>query len=553
MSVASDPVTPARRTRLGRSAVILAAIWVLGLLALSSIVVFENRVDATRRAQVVIADLRNEQGDVLAVAFSPALAGASDAQSREQTAFQLAAAKRTYTASLRSVSGFGNDAATTRIRRASARYFALVDRLSGLVASGEVGQGQAVLLLGRSEAPGGAYTAVTSALAEADRQFGADAARSRKVATVATTIAIVFLLLAFSVAFDYTLRARRRSHRDATTDALTGLGNRRKLFADMESGVAALDRREPLTVGMFDLDSFKQYNDTFGHPAGDALLARLGGRLAAVVGDRGSAYRIGGDEFVIVTPEDDGERTLAAAQAALSERGAGYAVGCSRGSARILSGITLEQALHVADQRLYSNKPARGARSGSEAKDALMQVLAERDGSLVLHLEHVATLAELTAAELDLAPRDVELTRLAAELHDVGKAAIPESILDKAGALDAAERLLVERHSAIGERIVDAAPTLEAIGPIVRAAHERPDGNGYPDGLLLDQIPISSRIIAVVDAFDAMTSDRPYRDALSFEQAVAELRLHTATQFDPEVVAAFVAVIEGRGELRRAA
>ena len=530
----------------------LAGIWALGLIALGSIVFFENRVDATRRAQVVIATLRNDQATLTSIAFSPALVGVNDVPSREQTAQQLAAAKNGYLAATAELAMFGRPDATARIGAASTRYFAFVDRTASLV---ENGQGtKAARDLGTSERPGGAYAGLTAALDTSDREFGADAAHSRTVGTAVTIAAVLFLLVAFSIAFQYTLRARRRSQRDATTDALTGLGNRRKLFADMERGFGTLDRREPLAVGMFDLDGFKHYNDTFGHPAGDALLARLGSRLAAVVGDRGSAYRIGGDEFVIITAEAGGEQLLERAQDALTERGAGYAVGCSRGSARILAGVTLEQALHVADERLYANKRSvRGGRAGTGAKDALLQVLAEQSESLVQHLGQVAELAELTAAGMQLAPRDVELTRLAAELHDVGKAAIPTAILNKAGALDEAERLLMQRHSAMGERIVEAASTLEAIGPIVRAAHERPDGRGYPDGLTLDEIPLSARIIAVVDAFDAMTNDRPYREALTTERALAELRLKSGSQFDPTVVEAFAEVLISRSEERRAA
>ena len=347
------------------------------------------------------------------------------------------------------------------------------------------------------------------------------------------------------------MRARRRSQRDATTDALTGLGNRRKLFSDMDLGVHA--RSETLAVGMFDLDGFKAFNDRFGHPAGDDLLARLGSRLEAVVGARGSAYRIGGDEFVVVTPATDGERILAEAQEALSERGAGYAIGCSRGAARILTGITLEHAMHVADQRLYANKRPAGSRMRMDAKDALLQVLAEQNGDLAVHLGHVADLAAATAQHMRLSAEEVELTRLAAELHDVGKAAIPAWILDKPAALSADERTYMERHSAIGERIVSSAPTLEALGPIIRASHERADGTGYPDGLRLDEIPVSARIIAVVDAFDAMTNDRPYRKAVSRSAALLELRSHAGSQFDPEVVESFADVIARGLEVSHAA
>jgi diguanylate cyclase (GGDEF)-like protein len=551
MSAVPDPVASDRRRHVGRSVALFAGIWLLGLVALTAIIIFQNRVDATRRAQVEIAALHTEQATLTSIAFSPALVTAGATSDPRQTALQLAGAKRQYQVHLASLSSLGHGDATGRVGAASVRYFAFVDRLSRLVGKGQ--QVEAARELGTGEQPAGAYGGLSSALDAADSRFGADASRSRQVATAGTAAAIVFLLLAFSIALQYTVSARRRSHHDATTDALTGLGNRRKLFEDMAHGFGGLGAREPLALGIFDLDGFKAYNDTFGHPAGDALLARLGSRLDAAVGDAGSAYRIGGDEFIVISAAAAGDRLLGAAQSALTDSGPGFTIHCSSGASRIADGVTLEQALHVADQRLYANKTSTRSQPGSGARDALLQVLAEQNADLATHLGHVADLAARTAAALDLPQDQVERTRLAAELHDVGKAAIPAWILDKPGPLDAAERAFVERHSAIGERIVAAAPALEAIAPIVRAAHERPDGTGYPDGLLLDQIPMPARIIAVVDAFDAMTNDRPYRTAMPVADAVAELRRHAGSQFDTTVVEAFAAAIAERLAMPQAA
>jgi HD-GYP domain-containing protein (c-di-GMP phosphodiesterase class II) len=189
----------------------------------------------------------------------------------------------------------------------------------------------------------------------------------------------------------------------------------------------------------------------------------------------------------------------------------------------------------------------------TDVKDALLKLLAEQSESLITHLAQVAELASSTAINLGLPPSQVALTRLSAELHDVGKIGIPAAILDKPGPLNAEEQWFVQRHSEIGERIIAAAGEIEAIAPIVRAVHERPDGRGYPDGLELDQIPVSSRIIAVVDAFDAMTTDRPYQRAVSPGQALVELRRHAGTQFDAAVVEAFVAAIADRTGTERAA
>jgi diguanylate cyclase (GGDEF)-like protein len=524
--------------RPGRSAVLLVGIWLLGLLALGGVFLFEGRADATRRAQVVIAQMRNEESALLAIAFSPAIT--PSAPRPAETAKQLAGAKLAYLDSLARLTALGRSDEPARIEATSTSYFAFIDHLSVLVASGATTQ--AALQLGASQRPGGIQFALAAEFDRADLGYGNDAANSRQVASAATAGATILLLVAFSIAFHHLLRARRRSQEDATTDALTGLGNRRKLFSDMAQQAGAPDR-EPTLVAIFDLDGFKAYNDTFGHPAGDALLAALARNLAVVIAGRGRAYRIGGDEFVVTTGADDGEPVLLAARSALTERGPGFSVGCSMGATRLQAGSSLEDALHVADQHLYTNKRSTRDEVATDAKDALLQVLAEQNAGLVAHVGHVSELAARTAANLGLPPSQVRLTRLAAELHDIGKSAMPASILDKPGPLDAAERWFMQRHSEIGERIVAAAPTLRATAPVVRAAHERPDGKGYPDGLRLEEIPISSRIIAVVDAYDAMISDRPYQHAMRPADALAELRRHAGTQFDPAVVDAFASTM----------
>ncbi len=525
----------------GRAMVLLGVIWLFGFVAMGAVVEFERRVDETRQAQVVIAEMRNQQGALLSIAFDPAVTSASSVPRRAETKARLREAAGVLDASVAILERLGHSDAPATIGLLTERYYAFTDRLATLVADNA--SGKAALELGRSQQPGGIQAQLNAEFSRADIDYGREAARSRKVATIATILAIVFLLAAFSLAFERAVRARRRSDDQATTDTLTGLGNRRKLFADMGRDIGALSGEQTLTMAIFDLDGFKAYNDTFGHPAGDALLARLGARLAATVADRGSAYRIGGDEFVITTSSDADTRLVMAAQAALTEDGEGFAIGCSAGSTRVAAGENLEQALHVADQRLYTNKRSGRRDPRTEAKDVLLQVLAEQNEQLVDHVSHVAGLAWSTAVRLDLPPDQVGRIRLAAELHDIGKAAIPKAIADKPGPLDHQERLFMQRHSEIGERIVAAAPTLQEIAPIIRHAHERIDGTGYPDKLERDQIPICSRIIAVVDAYDAMTSQRPYQQAMSSEEAVAELRDNAGTQFDETVVAAFTSIL----------
>jgi putative nucleotidyltransferase with HDIG domain len=173
-----------------------------------------------------------------------------------------------------------------------------------------------------------------------------------------------------------------------------------------------------------------------------------------------------------------------------------------------------------------------------------MRALSECHPQLDDHLLGVAQLAEGVALELGLPPPEVLRVRLAAALHDVGKMAIPEAILEKPGPLTEHERLFVNRHTLIGARILHAAPDLSHLADIVRSSHERMDGKGYPDGLPGSEIPIASRIIFVCDAFDAMTSERSYAHAMTPEAALAELRRCAGTQFDPVAVSALGRAIE---------
>jgi two-component system, cell cycle response regulator len=198
------------------------------------------------------------------------------------------------------------------------------------------------------------------------------------------------------------------------------------------------------------------------------------------------------------------------------------------------------------DACCHCGRPSDRATLESDAKHGLLQLLAGQSDDLVAHLAQVAALAEETATILGLPHDDVHLTRLGAELHDIGMVGIPAAIVEKSGVLTAEEQWFMQRHSEIGERILAAAPALAPVAPIVRSIHERPDGMGYPDGLMLDEIPLASRVIAVVEAFDTMTHDQPYQRATSEARALAELRRHAGTQFDATIVDAFALTIARR-------
>jgi diguanylate cyclase (GGDEF)-like protein len=328
----------------------------------------------------------------------------------------------------------------------------------------------------------------------------------------------------------------------SASDSLTGLPNRRSLMADLDALFA--DGEPPRSVlALFDLNGFKTYNDTFGHPAGDALLARLGRRLDSAMAGRATAYRLGGDEFCLLASASSDERAAleAAAAAALSDHGQGFSITASSGSVLIPSeAATVSGAMRIADQRMYARKQSSRASAMRQSKDVLLQALRERHPDLGGQLDQVAELVEPLARALEMPDPEVDVLLGAAELHDVGKVAIPDAILNKPGALDEAEWGFIHRHTLVGQRIVSAAPVLAGVGELIRSSHERWDGGGYPDGLAGEDIPLGARIIAVCEAYEAMTSGRAYRRrALAPAEAAAELRRCAGTQFDPIVVAAF--------------
>jgi diguanylate cyclase (GGDEF)-like protein len=324
----------------------------------------------------------------------------------------------------------------------------------------------------------------------------------------------------------------------AATDALTGLGNRRRLLTELEQAFA--EQRHPATLVFFDLNGFKRYNDVYGHGVGDALLARLGSALRACVSGAGSAYRLGGDEFCVLL---DGRHTaddelIANARAALNEHGGGFDVTTALGIALIPEEArSPDAALRLADERMYADK-ARTQRT--PVRDVLLQLLAERTPELLDHSSSVTALVMPLAADLGLNGELLDETLRAAELHDIGKLAIPDAIVEKPGPLDDDEWDYMRQHPVIGQRILGAAPSLSGVAAIVRATHERWDGGGYPDGLRGERIPLGARLIAVCDAYHAMVSERLYQRARGHSEALAELQHHAGTQFDAAVVASFV-------------
>ena len=356
-----------------------------------------------------------------------------------------------------------------------------------------------------------------------------------------------------------------RAMRLALTDPLTGLGNHRHFHERLQRELAdAQQRGTPLTLCLIDLDDFKRVNDRYGHPAGDRLLAQVAARLR----QGGEAFRLGGDEFAVLLPGLTAGDAVTAATS-IVDRIASIPVDedetatVSAGVATFPSqGVGRDELIRLADSALYWAKehgknrvrayrpdvvelaelrrlaePDRGARYCAAA--SLSKAVDARDPYTGGHSERVGELAARTAERLGCDPEQVEVTRLAARLHDLGKLAVPEELLRKSGPLTDGERLVLERHPQI------AFGMLETLGvdPVAEAVlhhHERWDGGGYPDGLVGEAIPLPARIVHVADAYDAMTSERSYRGRLSHDDALAELERCAGTQFDPLVVAAVV-------------
>lgn len=363
----------------------------------------------------------------------------------------------------------------------------------------------------------------------------------------------------------------------AVTDPLTGLLNHRyfheRLRLEIES---ALKYGEGVSVVMLDLDNFSQVNSSGGHAAGDDALVGIAREIERAVRIPDIVCRIGGDEIAIILPDTEGDAALAVALRSLQrirtlEGHSGSRLTASAGVASfpsLSSGV--EELIKRADGALYWAKfhgkdrailydpevvvtldleeRIRNLRvqADLEAVRALAAAVDVRDTSLQqTHSRNVAALSVLVAQSLAFEQKHTLLLEFAALLHDVGKIGIPDAIMRKKAPLTRDERLRMEAHSVLGEQILSSTP-MQPILPWVRHHHERWDGSGYPDGLSGAGIPLEARIIAVCNAYDAMTSARPYREAMSSAAALQEIDLGLGTQFDPEIGELLITIV-GRG------
>ena len=343
---------------------------------------------------------------------------------------------------------------------------------------------------------------------------------------------------------------RAELSRVSRADPLTGCLNRRGF---VERAAAELSRAarggEPLGLILVDLDHFKEMNDRHGHAAGDELLCWTVATLEGTLRPMDAVGRLGGDEFAVLLPGAGAAETAVVAERICEELARRTPASC--GAATFpADGADLEELHHHADLELYAVKhhrpvqaePLRGRELSWAA--ALAHAVDLRMSGHHEHSTAVARYAGAIGERLGFGEERLARLRMAAMLHDVGKVAVPESILRKPGRLTEEEMAVVRTHPAVGAEMIARIEGLQMLVPWIRHCHEHIDGSGYPDGLSGDAIPLESRVLLVADAFDAMTSDRAYRSALSAEAALAELRSCAGRQFDPRCVDELVAAFE---------
>jgi two-component system cell cycle response regulator len=360
----------------------------------------------------------------------------------------------------------------------------------------------------------------------------------------------------------------RLSSRDPISGDLLTL---RAFRAQLELDVQRAQRYgRPLTVALIDIDRFRYINLRHGYGAGDLVLGGVAATIGRCARSHDVACRIGGDEFAILFGETEPEGALDAVRrilASLEDLDAGGVRGhtASAGVAALESNQTPEALLAAAGSALERARASGGARallyagsSGGEADEselpgthddviaALASTLGEHGRYQVDEAESVVDLATGIAEGLGLNDDRIDGLRTAALLHDIGKVGVPDEILHKPGVLDESEWEVMRQHPVIGERIIRAIPGMGPVARVVRHQHERWDGNGYPDGLAGTEIPVEARIILACDAYHALTSDRPYRAAVSHDNALVELTANAETQFDPGVIEALGTYLYGR-------
>ena len=368
-----------------------------------------------------------------------------------------------------------------------------------------------------------------------------------------------------------------QAEKKARVDELTGLLNRRSLDEMIDSEISRHSRYGGVfSLAILDLDSFKAYNDTYGHLSGDKLLTRVGQIIKSAIRNADHAFRYGGDEFAILLPQTAVDAALQVTERVRKKIAKGVesskiSVSASIGLASWPDdGISHTDIIAAADVTLYRAKRDGGNRSyyasGSLTPLQLTESILDTENTIdskILSLVHA--LSETVDAKsyythnhskmvtdyslalgktLKLAVNEMTRLEVCALLHDIGKISISDTILNKPGKLTSEEWETVKTHPQMGASIASRTPQLSLCADGILHHHEWYDGSGYPDGLKGDKIPLEARILAISDAFAAMTSERPYSETFTHEQAMVELKRHAGKQFDPDLVEHFVSIYE---------
>jgi len=329
-------------------------------------------------------------------------------------------------------------------------------------------------------------------------------------------------------------------------DMLTGLYNRR--FFEEEIKRLDTERQLPLSIIMGDLNNLKLTNDAFGHLEGDRLLKETAKLLKKVCRSDDILARWGGDEFVILLPKTSiasAEEIVQRIKKECSELfiqniPIGLAIGIA---AKTEHEQNIEDIILEAESNMYKNKLAGKQSSAGSVISALEQALYEKSNETMEHTQRLKELSLKLGKKLKLHPHQIDELSLLASLHDIGKVAVPETILLKEGALSENEWKIIKRHPEIGYNIAQSSPQIAHIARLILSCHENWDGSGYPAGLAKEKIPLLSRIVAIADSYDVMTSKRTYKDAMNSDDAVKELRRCAGTQFDPALIEKFIEVL----------